>query len=335
MRRRTLGLGLLSLPAIARGASSESGTLRLSKQFGLPYLPMIVMEDQRLLQAELARRGLPSTRVEWSSVAGPSQQLDGLLSGQYDFIAPGVPTLATIWDKTVGTPNEARALCALQSMPYVLIARSPNIRTVADFTDRDRIALPAVKLTGHALALEMECAKRWGDAEYGRLDPLTVTMSHPDAMVQLMTPSSTVTAHFASSPFNYYELALPGLHQVLNSYDVVGGKHTNGVLITTSRFHNANPAACAAVLAASENANAFIKNHPRDAAALYLAATKETRSGLDELERMVADPAVDYTTQPVRTMNFVGFMHAVGRLKHRPAQWTDLFFPEAHGFSGS
>ena len=334
MKRRAIGLGLLAMPFMSRGATAASAVLRLSRQFGLSYLPMILMQEQRLLEAELAQRGMPATRVEWSAVAGSSQHLDGLLSGQYDFIAPGVPTLATLWDKTRGTPQEARALCAQQTMPYILVSRNPGVATVADFTDKDRIALPAVKLTGHALALEMECARRWGRAEFGRLDPLTVTLSHPDAMAQLLTPSSAITAHFTGSPFHYQELAHPGMHQVLNSYDVVGGRHTNGVLVATTKFHDANPDACAALLAALGAANRFIKDQPREAAAIYLRATKE-RGTVDELERMVADPDVEYTTQPVRTMVFATFMHEVGRLKRKPERWTDMFFPEAHGLAGS
>ena len=335
MRRRDLGSGLLALPFLSRAATAQASTIRLSKQYGLPYLSMMLMEDQRLIESQLARRGQPNVTVQWTSVAGPAQQLDGLLSGQYDFIAPGVPTLATVWDKTVGTPLEARALCALQSMPYVLITRSATVKTIADLTERDRIALPGVKLTGHALALEMECAKRWGAAEFGRLDPLTVTLSHPDAMVQLLSPQSTITAHFASSPFNYYELAVPGMRQILKSYDVVGQRHTNGTLIATKRFHDANPVACAAVMAACEEANALIKANPRQAAELYQRVTRETRSSLDALQQMVIDPDVEYTTTPVATMAFIDFMHSVGRLRHRPAQWKDLFFPEAHDLKGS
>ena len=63
-----------------------------------------------------------------------------------------------------------RALIALQSMPYVLVTRNPNIKTIADFTYKDKIALPAVKLTGHAMALEMEAAKLWGFDDYDKLD---------------------------------------------------------------------------------------------------------------------------------------------------------------------
>ena len=334
MKRRVLAGGLLSMPFLARSGAAAPAVVRLSRQYGLSYLPMILMQEQRILEAELTARGMPSTRVEWSAVAGSAQHLDGLLSGQYDFIAPGVPTLVTLWDKTRGTPSEARALCAQQTMPYVLITRNPAVATVADFSDKDRIALPAVKLTGHALALEMECARRWGQAEFGRLDPLTVTLSHPDAMAQMLTPSSSITAHFASSPFHYYELAQPGMRQILKSYDVVGGRHTNGVLVATTRFHDVNPDVCAAVIAGTEAANNFIKTQPREAAAIYLRATKE-RGSLDEVERMVTDPDVEYTTHPVRTMAFASFMHEVGRLRRKPNSWTDMFFPEAHAFAGS
>src|SRR5262249_57878194 len=97
--------------------------------------------------------------------------MEAILSGQMDFITPGVPTLATMWDKTVGTPNEIRALSAVQSMPYVLVTRSPEIKTIRDFTAKDRIALPAGKLTGHATALQMAARKEWGAGHYARLDP--------------------------------------------------------------------------------------------------------------------------------------------------------------------
>ena len=58
----------------------------------------------------------------------------------------------------------------MQSMPYVLVTRNPNVKTIADFTDKDKIALPAVKLTGHAIALEIEAAKIWGPEHYDKLE---------------------------------------------------------------------------------------------------------------------------------------------------------------------
>jgi len=219
-------------------------------------------------------------------------------------------------------------------MPYVLVTRNPDVKTIADFTDKDKIALPAVKLTGHAIALEIEAARIWGPEHYDKLDSITITRSHADAAAAVMSSQSEINSHFASAPFYYYELATPGIHQVLKSYDALGARHTNGVLITSKKFHDANPKICGAVVAAFEQADAFIKAHPREAAQIYLTATRDKNS-LDALEKMVADPDVDYTTTPVSVMKIVDFMYKVGRIKKQPASWKDMFFPEAYGLNGS
>jgi NitT/TauT family transport system substrate-binding protein len=324
---------LFTALTVTGAAQAEVGKVRVSRQFGLPYLPMIVIEDQHLLEKHAKAAGVDVT-TEWTQRAGPAADLDALLSGQADFVGPGIPTLATVWDKTSGTPQEVRALIAMQSMPYVLVTRNPDVKTIADFTDKDKIALPAVKLTGHAIALEMEAAKIWGQDHYDKLDSITITRSHADAAAALISGKSEINSHFASAPFYHYELATPGIHQVLKSYDTLGARHTNGVLIASKRFHDANPKICAAMIAAFEEADAFIKAHPREAAETYLKVTRE-KTALDDLAKMVADPDVDYTTTPVSIMKIVDFMHEVGRIKKKPASWKDMFFPEAYGLDGS
>ncbi len=331
-RIAALALGLVA--SFAGLAHAEVTEVRFSKQFGLGYLSMIVIESQKLVEKQAAAAGLGDVKTVWMQHSGPNVQIDALLAGQVDFIGPGVPTLATIWDRTVGTPQEVRALTALQSMPYVLVTRNPNIKTIADFTSSDKIALPAVRLTGHALALEMAAAKLWGFENYDKLDALTTSRSHADAAAALLSGISEINSHFASSPFYYYELAKPGIRRVLHSYEVVGGKHTNGVLVASKQFYDANPKTSAAVMAAFTEANAFIKANPRQAAEIYLAATKD-KEPLDSLEKMVTDPDVEYTTTPVNVMTFVEFMNKVGRIKKKPASWKDLFFPNAHDLNGS
>jgi NitT/TauT family transport system substrate-binding protein len=225
-----LAAAALIAVVVAGSAQAEVSKVRISRQFGLAYLPMIVIEDQHLIEKNARAAGLGDVETEWTQRAGPAADLDALLAGQADFIGPGIPTLATLWDKTVGTPQEARALIAMQSMPYVLVTRNPAVKTIADFTDKDKTALPAVKLTGHAIALEMESAKVWGPEHYDKLDSITITRSHADAAAAVMSAQSEINSHFASAPFYYYELATPGIHQVLKSYDTLGSRHTNGVL---------------------------------------------------------------------------------------------------------
>ena len=325
-----LGALLAGLP----GLRADVSEVRLSKQYGLPYLPFMVMEHFGLLEKQAEKQGM-TLKVSWTTLSNATAMMEAILSGQMDFITPGVPTLATMWDKTVGTPNEIRALSAVQSMPYVLVTRAGHIKSIRDFTEQDRIALPAVKLTGHAIALQMAAAKEWGREHYDKLDAITLSLSHPDATAALLAGKGEINAHFASSPFYYIELATPGVHKVLHSYEVAGGRHTNGVLMASKKFYDANPKVCAAVVAALDEANAFIKANPRKAAEIYIAMAKEKRSTLDEMEKMVSDPDVDYTTTPINVMKFVEFMNLAGTVKRKPNSWKDLFFPIAYEKPGS
>jgi NitT/TauT family transport system substrate-binding protein len=335
LNRRGLGLALLACPFISRRVRAEDSVVRISKQYGLGYMSMMVMEHEHLVERHATKQGLPGVTTEWSVLGGPGPQIDALLAGQVGFVGPGSTTLATLWDKTAGTPREIRALSALQSMPFVLMTRNPAVHSIADLTQQDKIALPGVKITGHALALEMAAAREWGFASYDRLDSLTVTLSHPDAMAALLGGQSEIDCHLASSPFYYYERAAPGVHEVFKSYDVTGGMHTNGVMLTSKTYHDANPKICAAVLAAQQEANDFIRSNPRQAAEIYLAMTGDKKGSIEQMAGWVADPDVVYTTVPMKVMEFAAFMRRVGRLKRAPNNWKDMFFPEGQDVAGS
>src|SRR5205085_1694119 len=82
--------------------------------------------------------------------------------------------------------------------------------------EKDKIALPAVKVSIQAVTLQMAAEKVFGEGQQNRLDSLTVSMSHPDAQVALLSGASEVTAHFSSPPFQYQQLKKPGIHTVLN-----------------------------------------------------------------------------------------------------------------------
>jgi NitT/TauT family transport system substrate-binding protein len=334
MRRRAFAMGVLGLPALVRGAAAEASGVRIVKQYGLPYLPLMVMEHERLVEKHAAALGLPSLTVEWPTLGGPGAMIDGLLSGQVDLGVAGAPGLLTLWDKTVGTSREVRALSAVQLQPFLLVTNDTEVKALGDFTERDRIAVPTAQISAQALCLEMAAARLWGDAAFDKLDPLTVTLPHPEAAAGVMSGKSPVNSHYAVSPFYYYELATPGVHLVLKSYDTLGGAHVNGVLLAGSAFVRDNPGIARAVLAAQEEANGFIRSHPGDAASIYIALAKDTH-GVDAMTQMIVDPDNVWTTVPQKSMAFAVFMHKVGRLKHMPAAWTDLFLPGVQGRQGS
>jgi len=333
--RRQFGLGMLAVPALANTATAQVTAIRLGKQYGLPYLPQMVMESQKLIEKHAEKIGVPGLKVEWLTVSGPGALNDGLLSGSIEFINVAPPSLATLWEKTANTPRPARALCTVQNMPYVLVTRTPTVKTIADLTEKDRIAVPTVKISGQAMLLQMAAAKLWGFDQYERLDAWTVSMAHPDAVVAMLSGKLELTTHFCVAPFQYYELAAPGLRPILKSYDVTGGPHTNGVQVTTQTFYKDNPKICEGVFAAHEEANTFIKKNSADAAKIYLELSKDRRSTQDEIVKMITDPDIDYTTTPANMMTLVEFMRKSNRLKTAPASWKDMFLPIAHGLKGT
>ena len=328
---------LLALPLAlsAAPAAAEQGEVKIVKQYGLPYLPLMVMESEKLVEKHAAAAGLGAVKLSLVTVNGAAEAADVLLSNTADIIASGATALATLWVKTKGTPNEIKGMTALQSMPFYLMTRDPAVKTLRDFSEHDRIALPAVKITIQALVLEMAAAQIYGDANYDKLDHLTISMTHPQATIALLSGKGEVTSHFGVAPYYWEEMADPAIHVVVKSYDVLGGPHMNGVLITTRRFHDDNPKLYGAMIAAQQEANALIKSDPRKAAEIYLRLANDKRNSPEAMTKMVSDPDFDYTIVPLKVGMFADFMYRVGRLSAKPASWKDLFFADIHDLPGS
>jgi len=207
--RRTLP-GLLLCALAARAEPVE---IRVVEQYGIAFLPLMVMRDRSLVEAHSQRIGA-SVRVSWTRLGAINAINDALLAGQVDFAAGGIPSLVMLWSKTRGA---VRAVGALGDMPNDLVVRRSEIHSVRDFGPQDKIAVTAVKISNQAIALQMAAAKEFGEASFDKLDPLTVGMAHPDATIALLSGSAAITAHFSSPPFMERELRNPGLHAILST----------------------------------------------------------------------------------------------------------------------
>jgi NitT/TauT family transport system substrate-binding protein len=165
----------------------------------------------------------------------PAPIIDALLSGSTDYGAAALPSLLTLWDKTHGTPNEVKAVGTMSNGAMVLYTINPNVKTIADFTENDRIAVPSVRISFNAMMLEMAAEKSWNDPH--RLDHLTVGLGHSDAVAALSAGygSATVTAHIGVQPFTDRGLKLPGAHVVADSREVFGGPLTQVTLLATKQ----------------------------------------------------------------------------------------------------
>jgi NitT/TauT family transport system substrate-binding protein len=180
----------------------------------------------------------------------------------------------------------------------------------------------------------MAAIKEFGRTEYAALDKYTVSLSHPDALIALLSGGGEITAHFTSPPFHQRERKSPNIRTIMTSNDVMGGPSTFTLLYTTGKFHDANPKVYAAFLKALEEAIAAINADKRAAAQTFLDMEGQGMK-LDEVLEVLNDPDIRYTTSPENLMKYAEFMNDVGSIKARPVKWQEMFFPAIHHVPGS
>jgi NitT/TauT family transport system substrate-binding protein len=333
LRRNILSaLALVSMGiSLALPASAETAQLRIAQQFGVSYLPLIVAKERGLIEKAAEKAGIPAPKVEWLQLSGAAAMNEALISGSLDIATAGAAPMITTWAKTRGSANVIGVL-ALGNVPNVLTTTNPNVKSLKDFTEKDRIALPAVKIGFQPQVLQMAAEKELG--QFDKLDSLTVSMAHPDATAALLSGNSEVTAHFTSPPFVQQQLKDPRVHKVLSSYDVLGGPHTFNVAYTTGSFASQNPKTVSAIIAGVEEATVWIRDNPAEAAKLYIQAEK-SKLAPDFVEAIIRDPDILYTIVPEKVEAFADFQYRVGTIKVKPQSWKDLFVPALHDRAGS
>ncbi len=334
--RRTLVAALVAasvaLPALTLPACAEIGEITIGQQFGAIFIPLMAMENQKLIEKHAAAAGITDLKVDWKKLAGPSALVDGIISGNVHFSAQGVPSLAIMWDKTRGGVG-VKAIAAITNSEIYLNTRNPGIKTIRDFTEKDRIALPSVRSTTQAIMLQIAAEAEWGPGQHGKLDALTVGLAHPDALAAVLNPQGEINTHFATSPFHEAEMKA-GLRTITSAYKIMGGPTTNLVFVTTDKFRTENPKVYAATLAALNEAMGWVNADKRRAAKLYIEVTREKRLSEDDIVAIISGEGFDFTTTPKKVGAFTQFMAKIGSLKNKPESWKDLFFPEAHALQG-
>jgi NitT/TauT family transport system substrate-binding protein len=327
-------IATIALLTFAAGARGEASEVRISHGYGVLYLPLMIMASEKLVEKHARTAGLGEVRAEYKVLDGGNVINDALLSGALDIASIGVAGFLTLWAKAKDNPAlEVRGLSGMSSSSIYLMTRNPNVKSLKDFTDKDRIAVPGIKTSLPAVLLHMAAAKEFGDANYAKLDPITVPLPHPEALTVMLSGKSEINSHMASPPFSYVEDATPGLHRVLSTVDVLGNI-TLDMTYTSRRFFEANPKLCAAFIAALNEANALIARDKKKAAEIYLAVSKQ-KSSSDEIVKILNDPNSKFSSVPDGTMKYAEFMARVGTIRAKPASWKELFFPLIYQAAGS
>ncbi len=322
---------LLAAAGLAAASAVQAQELRIARQYGIAYIPLMIMQDRQLIEKHAAAQGIPNLKVTWQQFTGGAVMNDALISGNLDFSVGGPPPFLTLWARTKGSAHEVVGLASLNTMPMYLMTRKPEIKSIRDFTDKDRIVVSGIKVSAQAVVLQMAAAKEWGMKEFDRLDKLTVAMPLSDSMALMLSGKTEVTGDFTVPPFSFREKQA-GMHSVIDTFSVMGPNSTN-IVYTTRRYLNANPKLVSAVTAAVAEAQDAIRADLKAAAETYLkiSGDKET---VDNVIEMLKDPKVAYELAPRGVMTYANFMHSIGSIKVKPEKWQDAFVPALHGAKG-
>jgi NitT/TauT family transport system substrate-binding protein len=317
MRFKATATALLLLASTASGRA-EIAEITIAQQFGVSFLPLMLMERDGLIEKHAKTAGV-EVKTNWQKVAGPSVINDGLLSGNVHFGAVGAPSLITLWSRTKSNVG-VKGVAAMTSYPLYFVTRNPELKSLKELSSKDKIAIPSVKISTQALMLQMAAADLFGQPNYQKFDELTVSLAHPDAMLALMNNTGGVNAHFATSPFYEQEMKIPGARVLTTSYDILGGRASALVVVTTTKFHDANPKLYKAFLAAQKDAIDAINKDKRKAAQDYLDIAQDRKSTLDEIFGVISDKDYAFTLLPEKVFKTAVFMGKVGTVKDPPAR---------------
>jgi NitT/TauT family transport system substrate-binding protein len=319
--------GLLLAAAVAGcsmpGAPSppEATTIRIAKQPGLGYLGLIVMREKKLLE-----KYAPDVKVEWAELTSGAAIRDAMIANQLDVGSGGVAPFIQGFDRGV----KWKIAGALNDMPLYLNTNKETIKSLKDFTDADKIALPAPGSIQH-ITLQMAAEKELGDPK--KLDNIIVAMAHPDAQAALLSKRE-ITGHFTSPPFQYDELKDSSIQRIVNSYDVLGGPHTFNLTWMMEDFKNKNARLYKAYLEALTEATEEINKNPEETARLFVEGEK-SRLPAQEIVNQMKSEGIRFTMTPTGLMKYADFMKRTGAIQNVPGSWKDYAFDNLHALPGT
>ncbi len=219
---------LLAAALLAGCGSAPKATLTIAEQFGIAYAPLQIMKEDRLLEA-----ALPDVDIKWVQLGGPTAIREGMLSGEIDVGFMGIGPMLM----GVDTGMPWKCFTALSANEVAFITNKAHIRTLADLTPADRIAVLAPGSTQHILLCMAAEQAQLGATAF---DTRLVSLSHPDAM-SAMLANGEIALHITTPPYTDLEVQ-SGMRRILTGLDVMGGPFTFICGVATTRLHDSRPA---------------------------------------------------------------------------------------------
>lgn len=256
----------------ANNSASSDKKITLAYQYGIAYLPVLIMEQQGLLEKHLPE----GYTVEYQVINSGTSINDGVTAGDIDVAYIGfAPAI------TGATKGIYKIYSGIGAAPNGLITKDNSKKTLKDFKSGDQISVVGIGSAQH-LYLAMAAKEVLGDAR--ALDSNLIAASHPDGLQSML--NGQVTAQVTATPYLEQGIASEGVHEI----EEVREAFPEGlpfIFGATSEAFHSNTEAYQALVDATNEAFTYIEEN-KDASA-ELLSEKTDISKQDILKYMDQD----------------------------------------------
>ena len=271
-------------------------TIRIAKQYGMQYSPVYVAE-----KLDLFKKHIPNANIEWYSFAGGAAMNEALIGGHLDIGFMGLPPAIIAIDK--GAP--LKIAMGISVPPSNLMVKNNKIKSIKDFKDTDKIAVPGIGSIQH-ITLSIAAKKILNNPNF--FDNKLVAMANPDAYTALVS-NTEITAHMASMPYIEKE-ANAGFKNILSIKDALGDASI--ICVASEKFYS-NSTAYAGVISAIQEAISIINN--KDAKVLDIVSEIE-KIDRNNVESSLFWEGSKYTTSIYGLLELKNYMYETGYIKN-------------------
>jgi NitT/TauT family transport system substrate-binding protein len=304
-----VALALGGVPGTAGRASPSDApaSVTIAYQPGIGYANLIVMKQTGALE-----RRFPGTTFEWRVLASGATIRDGMIAGQIQIGAGGVPPFLIGWDRGIGY----RLIGSLNEMNLWLVSRAPNVKKLKDLPASAKIGVPAPDSI-QAIALRKGAQDQLGNAH--AFDTGFVAIEHPLGVAALL--NGQLDAHLSAPPFEQEEVEAGG-HVIFKSYDVFGSSTFNSVFATDA-FASDHPRFIATFYRELQAATGIVNKDPARTASL-LSKESDGKVPAATFRKWLAAPDITFTTIPHGLLKYARFMKDIGFLSKAPASIREI-----------
>ncbi len=299
-------------------ASAAPAQLSLAYQYGLAYAPLILCQENKLIEQAYKDATGQDVEVIWNQMSSGADINTGIASGNINVGFMGIaPAISGISKKV-----NYKIFSNISGQEHGMMSNDPEINKLGDVIGSSKqIALVNIGSIQHIIL-----GKALADNGYGAhdLDANLAAMKHPDGMNAL--ESNSISCHLTTNPYIYKERDNSALHEIPEIRESWSPENSFIVGVASTDLYENNPelykALCSAVASAIDTINSDLEGTAKITCE-YTGNTYE-----DELKYLGAG---SYSTNTKGIFELAQFMHENEFIDNGFESYSDLVFENVTG----